>query len=111
MRFIRPNARQMSRDPSRAGYASIYALLLSTFIVGVFLWGADGSFGQAQPGQTRSVPAPRLDVIQPGPHPQLPQQVPQQAIDVQAVLDRYCVGCHNQRRGAAAPFAFDTLDA
>ena len=114
MRFIRPNARQMAGDHSRAGYASIYALLLSTGIVGVFLWGADGSFGQAQPGQTRSVPAARLDVIQPGLHQQLPQQVPQQvpqqAIDVQAVLDRYCVGCHNQRRGAAAPFAFDTLD-
>jgi len=102
MRLISPNARQMSRYRSRAGYASIYALLLSTGIVGVFLWGADGSHGQAQPEQTRWVPAPALDVVQPGLH--------QQAIDVQAVLNDYCVVCHNERRGTAN-LAFDTLDA
>ncbi len=105
MRFIRPIGRQMSRNRSRAGYASSYALLLSTGIVGAFLWGADGSLRQAQPAQTQLVPAPGLDVVQPGLH-----QQNQQAIDVQAVLDTYCVVCHNPRRGTAT-FAFDTLDA
>ena len=106
MRLISPNALKMSRYRSRAGYASIYALLLSTGIVGVFLWGADGSYGQAQPGETPSVPAPAFDVIQPG----LQLGIHQQAIDVQAVLNDYCVVCHNERRGTAN-LAFDTLDA
>ena len=107
MRVISPNARQMSRYRSRAGCASIYALLLSAGIVGVFLWSADGSLGHAQPGQTRLVPspAPGFDVIQKGLHQQA-----QEAIDVQAVLSDYCVVCHNERRGTAS-LAFDTLDA
>ena len=106
MRFVRPKARQMSRDRSRAGYASGYALLLSTGIVGAFLWGADGSLRHAQPGQPALVPAAGFDAIQPG----LQAGVHQQAIDVQAVLNEYCVVCHNETRGTA-DLAFDTLDA
>ena len=107
MRFIRPNARQMSRDRSRAGYATGYALLLSTGIVGVFVWGAGGSLGHAQPvqtpsGQTPSLQAPGFDDSQP--------EVHQQAVDVEAVLNEYCVVCHNERLGNAN-LSFDTLDA
>ncbi len=102
MLFIRPNAQRISRDRSRARSASRYALLLSTGIVGVFLWSADVSHGQAQLGQMRLVTAPGFDVIQPGLH--------QEVVDVQAVLNEYCVVCHNERLGTAS-LAFDTLDA
>lgn len=112
MRFIRPNARQMSRDRSRAGYATGYALLLSTGIVGVFVWGADGSLGHAQPGQTPSVQTPSVQTPSlqaPGFDDSQPE-VHQQAIDVEAVLNEYCVVCHNERLGNAN-LSFDTLDA
>ena len=95
MRFNRPNA------SSRAGHASIFALSLCAGVVGVFLWGATGSNGQVQAGLTRRVPAPVLDVVQP---------VHQDPIDVQAVLNTYCVVCHNEGLGTA-DLAFDTLDA
>ncbi len=36
MRFIGPTPRQIATQRSRAGYASIYALLMSVGVVGVF---------------------------------------------------------------------------
>ena len=101
MRFIRPTPRQIRTQRSRAGYASIYALLMSAGVAGVFFWSADRSLGQGKPEQTRLAPAPELHATQAGLH---------QEVDVQAVLSEYCVVCHNQSMGTA-DLAFDTLDA
>ena len=86
MRFNRLNARPLSGARSRAGYASIGTILLSLGIGGALLWGADGSLPEAGPG------------------------LHQEPVDVQAVLNQYCLACHNERQGTAG-LAFDTLDA
>jgi mono/diheme cytochrome c family protein len=108
--LIRPNARRMRDDCSQAGYASSYALVLGTGIVGALLWGAHGTLGPVHAQPTPPAPARVLDVTPLGVDQQAVPEVHQQAIDVQAVLNEYCVACHNEALGTAN-LAFDTLDA
>ena len=124
----------MPDEPSRAGYATSCGLLLITGIVGVLLWGAEASIGRVPSDQTPLVSASVLDVLRPnvdrstvdrstvdrptvdywvtppGVHQPAVPETDQQTIDVRAVLDEYCVVCHNERRGVA-DLAFDTMDA
>ena len=99
-RVVMPNARPVSDSRSRAGYASMYTLLLGTGAAGVLLWGALGS----------DLSRPELHGAIPGIHAQAVPSMERQATDVQALLTEYCVACHNERRGTS-DLAFDTLDA
>ena len=93
MRFLRLNSRRVPAGRSRADDISIHALRLWAGLVAVAVLGAWGLPGHAQSRQTR--PPVQTDDAQ--------------AAEVQAVLNRYCVGCHNQRT-LTANLAFDTLD-
>ena len=82
------------RVRSRAGYASIYAILLSTGILATIVGAV-----------TQSLRANELGV---GSASAIGTEA-EQAIEVQQVFRQYCVSCHNERRGTAN-LAFDTLD-
>ena len=93
MRCFKLDSRQLSAGYPRAGFSSIHALGLWCGLVVVAVLGAGGSPGHAQSRQ--ALPPGQGDAVQ--------------AADVQAVLNRYCVGCHNQRT-LTANLALDTLD-
>ena len=92
-------------DRSRRGYPSISALATGAVVVVAVLWGAWGasaSHRQLPPAGTSFVRLPASGAVHAG--------TPQDTTDVQAVLDEYCVVCHN-RATDTANLAFDTLNA
>ena len=94
MRFNSLKIIQLLRVRSRAGYASIYAILLSTGIVATIVGAVTQSLRATELG-AGSVSAIGTEAWQ--------------AVEVQQVFRQYCVSCHNERRGTAN-LAFDTLD-
>mgnify|MGYP001179528253 CR=1 FL=1 len=96
-----------SRSSGRAGYTVSYVLLLSAGIATLLLVAA-GPFSPSPPASAETLRIP-------GEHPSLPAMVDRHIAsvddpDVRAVLDEYCVTCHNQRRPEAG-LALDTIDA
>lgn len=89
-------------DRSRAGYATISALVMSAGVVATLLWSVDQSHRSAEIAPPSLRLLPERGAVHAG--------APQDTTDVQAVLDQYCVVCHNQALGTA-DLAFDTLNA
>jgi hypothetical protein len=96
MPFVGSETRHLFRRRSRVGRVSIFALVVSSSIA-VILPGVQTSARQVQPGAAppRPAPGPVLSAA----------SVPTS----QAVLDKYCVTCHNEKLRTAG-LAFDRLD-
>ena len=102
--FFRTAERQQPGRTSRAGYAATYALVLSTGIAGVALVGL-GSSSSLEP--VAPFYGPGLHWIQTA---VAEGEATTDEPDVRAVLNTYCVACHNQAL-FTADLALDTVDA
>src|SRR5262245_60556824 len=83
-------------SPSRGGFAAGSALVLTGAVVGLVLVVAFQRSAEPRPTAALSA-SPSLDAAAPD-------------FDVQAMLNRYCVVCHNQQM-RTANLGFDTLNA
>lgn len=104
MRFFWPGFLRFFTLPLRPGCPLTCPRLLRTGIVGAAFFGAVGAVGHAQNEQPQPANPPRIAQLE------FQQTGTAQEVDVQAVLDRYCVACHNQRT-LTANLALDTLNA
>ena len=100
------------KDPhSTAGHASILALVLGLGMAMVVIGSLTTRAGHALGGPaTLDIATPTATATHPtATHPTAPDPTAIDPDDVRAVIDEYCVRCHNERRMTGG-LALDVLD-